>query len=100
MSRFTHRRRSLSLSRAASIMMKNACASGAAPGCVKSGRPHAPRTMPYPSTAPIAAVPELELVASDGTPFTDGKGTWRVFLSDGGRKLKFGPVVGTRILVK
>ena len=52
------------------------------------------------STAPIAAVPELELVASDGTPFTDGKGTWRVFLTDGGRKLKFGPVVGTRILVK
>ena len=52
------------------------------------------------STAPIAEVPELELVASDGTPFTDGKGTWRVFLTDGGRKLKFGPVIGTRILVK
>ena len=52
------------------------------------------------STAAIAAAPELELVASDGTPFTDGKGTWRVFLTDGGRKLKFGPVIGTRILVK
>ena len=52
------------------------------------------------SSAAIAAVPELELVASDGTPFTDGKGTWRVFLTDGGRKLKFGPVIGTRILVK
>ena len=52
------------------------------------------------SSVAIAAVPELELVASDGTPFTDGKGTWRVFLTDGGRKLKFGPVIGTRILVK
>ena len=52
------------------------------------------------SSMAIAAAPELELVASDGTPFTDGKGTWRVFLTDGGRKLKFGPVIGTRILVK
>ena len=52
------------------------------------------------SASPIAAAPTLELVASDGTPFTDGKGTWRVFLTDGGRKLKFGPVIGTRILVK
>ena len=52
------------------------------------------------SSVAIAAAPELELVASDGTPFTDGKGTWRVFLTDGGRKLKFGPVVGTRILLK
>lgn len=52
------------------------------------------------STAPIAAAPELELVASDGTPVSNEKGTWRVFLTDGGRKLKFGPVVGTRILVK
>ena len=48
----------------------------------------------------IAEVPELELVASDGTPFTDGKGTWRVFLTDGGRKLKFGAMRGTQILVK
>ena len=52
------------------------------------------------SNVAIAAAPELELVASDGTPFSDEKGTWRVFLTDGGRKLKFGPVVGTRILVK
>ena len=52
------------------------------------------------SNVAIAAAPELELVASDGTPFLDEKGTWRVFLTDGGRKLKFGPVVGTRILVK
>ena len=52
------------------------------------------------STVAIAAAPELELVASDGTPFPDEKGTWRVFLTDGGRKLKFGPLVGTRILVK
>ena len=52
------------------------------------------------SNSPIAAAPTLELVASDGTPFTDDKGIWRVFLTDGGRKLKFGPVIGTRILVK
>ena len=52
------------------------------------------------SISPIAAAPTLELVASDGTPFTDDKGIWRVFLTDGGRKLKFGPVIGTRILVK
>ena len=45
-------------------------------------------------------MPELELVASDGTPVSNEKGIWRVFLTDGGRKLKFGPVVGTRILVK
>ena len=51
------------------------------------------------STSPIAAAPTLELVASDGTPFTDD-GKWRVFLSDGGRKLKFGPMRGTQILVK
>ena len=49
---------------------------------------------------PIAAAPALELVASDGTPFTDARGIWRVFLTDGGRMLKFGLVMGTRILVK
>ena len=51
------------------------------------------------SASPIAAAPTLELVASDGTPFTDD-GKWRVFLTDGGRKLKFGPMRGTQILVK
>ena len=51
------------------------------------------------SASPIAAAPALELVASDGTPFTDD-GKWCVFLTDGGRKLKFGPMRGTQILVK
>ena len=51
------------------------------------------------STTQITATPTLELVASDGTELpNDGK--WRLILTDGGRKLKFGPVVGTRILVK
>ena len=51
------------------------------------------------STEPIAAAPALELVASDGTPFT-GDCKWRVFLTDGGRKLKFGPMRGTQLLLK
>jgi hypothetical protein len=51
------------------------------------------------SASPIAAAPTLELVASDGTPFT-GDCKWRVFLTDGGRKLKFGPMRGTQILLK
>ena len=50
-------------------------------------------------TTQITATPTLELVASDGTELpNDGK--WRLILTDGGRKLKFGPMVGTRILVK
>ena len=51
------------------------------------------------SASPITAAPTLELVASDGTPFENG-GKWRVYLSDGGRKLKFGPMRGTQILLK
>ena len=48
---------------------------------------------------PIAAMPTLELVASDGTVLSnDGK--WRLVLTDGGRKLKFGAMRGTQILVK
>ena len=51
------------------------------------------------STAPIAAMPTLELVASDGTLLpNDGK--WRLVLTDGGRKLKFGAMRGTQLLVK
>ena len=52
------------------------------------------------STTPIASVPSLTLVASDGTPFTDEKGIWRLFLTDGGRTLKFGPLLGTQILLR
>ena len=52
------------------------------------------------STAPMASVPPLSLVASDGTPFTDERGIWRLFLTDGGRTLKFGPLLGTQILLR
>ena len=52
------------------------------------------------STAPITSLPSLALVASDGSQFTDEKGIWRLFLLDGGRTLKFGPVRGTQILVR
>ena len=52
------------------------------------------------SMAPITSAPSLSLVSSDGTPFSDEKGVWRLFLTDGGRTLKFGPVRGTQILVR
>ena len=52
------------------------------------------------STTPITSAPSLTLVASDGTPFTDEKGIWRLFLTDGGRTLKFGPLLGTQILIR
>ena len=52
------------------------------------------------STTPITSAPSLSLIASDGTPFTDEKGIWRLFLTDGGRTLKFGPLLGTQILIR
>ena len=52
------------------------------------------------STAPLAAMPTLSFVASDGTLFTDEKGIWHLLLTDGGRTLKFGPMRGTQILLK
>ena len=52
------------------------------------------------STAPLASMPALSLVASDGTPFTDEKGIWRLVLVDGGKTLKFGPMRGTQILLR
>ena len=52
------------------------------------------------STTPFAALPTLSFVASDGTPFTDEKGIWRLLLADGGKTLKFGPMRGTQILLK
>ena len=52
------------------------------------------------STVPFAALPPLSLVASDGSAFTDEKGVWRLFLADGGKTLKFGPVRGTQFLLK
>ena len=52
------------------------------------------------STAPLAEMPTLSLVSSDGTPFTDEKGIWRLLLVNGGKTLKFGPMRGTQILLK
>ena len=48
----------------------------------------------------LAAAPALELVKSDGTPFVDDDGIWKLYLAEGGKALRFGPLVGTRILVK
>ena len=50
-------------------------------------------------TTALAAAPALELVQSDGTPF-ENDGTWKLYLAEGGKALRFGPLVGTRILVK
>ena len=47
----------------------------------------------------LAAAPALELVKSDGTPLADD-GTWKLYLAEGGKALRFGPLVGTRILLK
>jgi hypothetical protein len=47
----------------------------------------------------LPTVPELELVQSDGTPLAnDGK--WKLFLAEGGKALKFGPMRGTQFLLK
>ena len=47
----------------------------------------------------LSAAPALELVKSDGTPLEDN-GKWRLALAEGGKALRFGPLVGTRILLK
>lgn len=51
------------------------------------------------STAQIAALPTLTLVASDGTTIAD-TGKWNYRLSKDGRSLKFGPHRGLMILVR
>ena len=51
-------------------------------------------------TTALSAAPALELVQSDGTPFVDDDGKWRLYLAEGGKALRFGPLVGTRILLK
>ena len=51
------------------------------------------------STAALTALPTLTLVATDGTEIANN-GRWTLLLADGGRKLKFGPMRGTQILVK
>jgi len=48
----------------------------------------------------LADAPTLELVQSDGTPFVDDDGKWKLYLAEGGKALRFGPLVGTRILLK
>ena len=56
------------------------------------------KTVARLSTA-LASTPELELVKSDGTVLAnDGK--WRLFLAEGGKTLKFGPMRGTQMLLK
>ena len=50
-------------------------------------------------TGVLSAAPALELVKSDGTPFVDDN-KWKLFLADGGKALKFGPMRGTQILLK
>ena len=50
-------------------------------------------------TTALAAAPALELVKSDGTLLADD-GKWKLFLAEGGKALRFGPLVGTRILLK
>ena len=51
-------------------------------------------------TTALSAAPALELVQSDGTPFVDDDGTWKLYLAEGGKALRFGPQIGTRILLK
>lgn len=51
------------------------------------------------STAQIASLPSLTLVASDGTTLAD-TGKWNYRLSADGRTLKFGPSRGLMILVR
>ena len=56
------------------------------------------KTLVSSSTA-LAALPSLALVAADGTPLAnDGK--WILYLTNGGKTLKFGPVRGTKILLR
>ena len=51
------------------------------------------------SATALATPPSLTLVAADGTPLAnDGK--WFLYLTDGGKTLKFGPVRGTKILLR
>ena len=58
----------------------------------------ASKTLVSSATA-LAALPSLTLVAADGTPLAnDGK--WYLYLTDGGKTLKFGPVRGTKILLR
>ena len=50
-------------------------------------------------TTPLAAVPSLTLVDTDGTEWTSSK-QWHLQLADGGTTLKFGPMRGTQLIVR
>ena len=49
-------------------------------------------------TAPLAEVPPLVMVNSDGTGYANA-GRWGLRLADGGRTLKFGPMRGVMLIV-
>ena len=50
-------------------------------------------------TTPLAAVPSLTLVNSDGTEWTSSK-QWCLLLADGGKTLQFGALRGTQLIVR
>ena len=50
-------------------------------------------------TTPLAAVPSLTLVNTDGTEWTSSK-QWCLQLADGGKTLKFGALRGTQLIVR
>ena len=50
-------------------------------------------------TTPLAAVPSLTLVDTDGTEWTSSK-QWCLQLADGGTTLKFGALRGTQVIVR
>ena len=50
-------------------------------------------------TTPLAAVPSLTLVNSDGTEWTSSK-QWCLQLADGGKALKFGALCGTQVILR
>ena len=50
-------------------------------------------------TTPLAAVPSLTLVDTDGTEWTSSK-QWCLQLADGGSTLKFGALRGSQLIVR
>jgi hypothetical protein len=50
-------------------------------------------------TTPLAELPALTLVNSDGTEWTGNK-QWCLQLADGGTSLKFGALRGTQVIVR
>ena len=50
-------------------------------------------------TTPLAALPSLTLVDSDGT-VRARNGQWTLQLADGGKTLKFGALCGTQVILR